>query len=258
MSAKKGGQPTWVAWKESNFELPRNVIKAVRKCAEGHPCDCMSHDDSALKYLWINMSGDANPVIKPRVEGALTLEDWLNVIDEAASLGVCCVVIGIGNSFGKYPYLWNICRWAQETHNINIGLHTCCAQMTPAVLNELHTLDRTRTWLFVSKKHIDAMQLLKNDGFRICESEVCHEDHHPPCDMPESMVFVGPEGQLYSCGLVLGNDEFRLGHVLDEPLAKVLGNPERSRAIPKDAPYIEHACDACPPLMAQRILHDSV
>ena len=253
--SKKKRHSQWVSSDESPFELPRNIITAIRKCATSRETG-VRHDDELAKYLWINMEVRSQSSSPPSEAQALSLEDWLNVVDEAASLGVCCIVIGVGSSLKSLPYLWEICRWAQTAHGVNVGIHACNPDLSISTMESLNTLDKEKTWLFISKKNTETMQTLQAQGFRVCAAEVCREDHEPPCDMSENMVFVGPEGSLYSCGLVLGQEAFRLGHILEAPLEKILNDPAISRAIPGDAPYVEHACDACPPLMAKRILGD--
>ena len=253
--SKKKRHSQWVSSDESPFELPRSIITAIRKCASSHEIES-HHDEELAKYLWINMEVRPHSGNPSHVTQALSLEDWLNVVDEAASLGVCCIVIGVGSSLHQLPYLWEICRWAQMTHAVNVGIHACNPDLSDKTLDALNTLDKEKTWLFINRKNTETMQKLQAQGFRVCAAEVCREDHEPPCDMSEDMVFVGPEGSLYSCGLVLGQDAFRLGHILEAPLEKILNDPAISRAIPEDAPYVEHACDACPPLMAKRILGD--
>jgi MoaA/NifB/PqqE/SkfB family radical SAM enzyme len=239
--------------KKHPFGIARDIATRLRLLVRAHPDD--DPPPEALKYLWINVAPQCEgPECRERHEPRpLSLPEWLNVVDEASSLGICCLIVCTGDSFNSYPDVWGICRWAQEAHGIDVGIHTYRKSLDESELREMGRLVPGRTWFFVKREHLSAMRPLEQHGVKVLEAEVNHEEHSPPCDMPESMVFVGPGGVLYTCGLVLDNEQFRLGHVSEKPLARILSDPSLPRRVPKGIPHHKHGCDACPPLMAKRM-----
>jgi radical SAM protein with 4Fe4S-binding SPASM domain len=248
---KKGSGPDIT----NSFALPRSIARVLRECADKYGGKEPSSTSAAVKFLWINLSdhGAANAGQGQEAKRHLTHEDWLNVVDEAASLGVKYIVICAGASLGAYPEVWKICRWAQQVHGIDVGVHTRAPKLTESEINELKRLNRNHTWLFVNGKDLSAFGHLKEEGIKVLEAQVDDEEQSPPCDMPEQIVFVGPKGVLYTCGLVLNDENFRMGHVSERPLEQFLKDPNLPHTIPKGVPHRKSGCDACPPIMAKRM-----
>ncbi len=246
------------------FGLPRTISKEIRSCAAVHKIEGSAVQ--TVRYLWINIADHANGSDSGEhrnpnrrgslARGVMNAEDWLNVIDEAASVGICCVVICTGDGLHDNQDLWTICQWAQQVHGIDVGIHARCADVRPQDIEELQRLDLEHTWLFVTREAYARLRDLESQGIRVRVADVCREDHQPPCDMPESMVFVGPEGNLYTCGLVLGNDQYRLGHIMEKPLDHIIADRSLPRFVPESAPYRTSGCDACPPIMADRMAEE--
>ena len=240
---------------KESFALPRSIVSVLRQCAKKYGGDSAPCLPEMLKYLWINISAQSKSLAgrKRRAEGMLSPEDWLNVVDEAASLGVKYIVICVGESFEGHPELWKTCHWAQRSYGIDVGIHTCASQLRKPELDELKRLEADRTWLFVNNTDLSAFEPAKKAGIKVLGAQVDHEEHSPPCDMSEQMLFVGPEGVLYTCGLVLNNDHFRMGHISERPLEEFVKDPALPHSIPKWAPHRENGCDACPPIMVKRM-----
>lgn len=240
---------------KESFALPRSIVTVLRQCAKKYGGDRVPCLPEMLKYLWINISAQPKSLAgrKRRAEGTLSPEDWLNVVDEAASLGVKYIVICVGESFEAHPELWETCHWAQRTYGIDVGIHTCASQLRKSELDELKRLKADHTWLFVNDTDLGAFEPAKKAGIKVLQAQVDHEEHSPPCDMSEQMLFVGPEGVLYTCGLVLNNDHFRMGHISERPLEEFVNDPALPHSIPKWAPHRENGCDACPPIMVKRM-----
>ncbi len=240
-----------------SFKLPRSIMQVLRKCAEKQGCKGGGSGTETLKYLWMNISSQAEPVSgKPRrgAREALSPEDWLNVVDEAASLGVKCIVIRVGASLEVHPELWAICSWAQRTYGIDVGIHTCAKKLKKSEVEELKRLELCRTWLFVDDSSLKGFETVKEAGICVLAARVDHEEHSPPCDMSEEMVFVGPEGVLYTCGLVSDDDHFRMGHVSEKLIEDFVKDPALPHTVPEWAPHPENGCNACPPIMARRMV----
>ena len=235
---------------QNPFELPRAIIQQLRTCAEDCACgDSVSYE--SVRFLWIRIAA-FRPDFPPPSD-LFTLEDWLNVVDEAAALGAQFVIICTGEPFKQIPDVWKICQWAQSSYGLNVGIHTHCPSLDEADLERLLLLDPDLTWLFVRREHFAAWEFLEQHQIHVMEAEVCPEDHSPPCSMPDQMVFVGPDGTLYTCGLVVNNERFRLGHAAEKPLEHIINDPGLPRAVPVGVPRGPDGCDGCPPLMLKRM-----
>ena len=236
------------------FQLPLAIAKQLKACAEAHTGQPMAASD-AVRYLWINVARPASRGTAKEQPDATMLsgDEWLNVVDEAASLGAQTLIICVGQSFTNCPDIWKICGWAQRAHGLDVGIHTSCREFSESDINEIAELDPAHTWFFVPDTKLPALRALRERGITVLAANVGHDEQSPPCDMPESIVFVSSEGVLYTCGLVLDNDRFRLGHVSEKPLEWILKDESLPRTIPKDVPHPEHGCDACPPLMVKRM-----
>jgi radical SAM protein with 4Fe4S-binding SPASM domain len=186
----------------------------------------------------------------------LTREEWLTLIDETASIGVEYVIICLGKGISHFPALWDICHWAQSAHHTFVGLHLCEGALDAEARAELEKLDPKLTWLCLPVSDEAGRAYAAQRGITLCSSEVTEEDHTPPCDMPEQMVFVGPDGVLYTCGLVLGNDQFCLGKAMEKSLDAVFADDELPHTIPPDTDWARGRCNACPPIMVKRAFPD--
>jgi radical SAM protein with 4Fe4S-binding SPASM domain len=233
------------------FELPQSITKRlhefVRKQGRG---------SERVKYLWIYVSDKGISVSRApgEPERTLKLEEWLNVIDEAASLGAEWVVICVGSSLSRHPEVWQICEWAQGGHNMYVGVHVPDTELSEDDLKAIRNLDAEKTHLLVSHKAFEGLKHLEEEGIAVAVADMTADDHTPPCDYPESMVCVGPRGHLYTCGLVLGNEKFCLGSVLERDLKRVVDDKDLPHVVPQHVCWQEHGCDACPPFMVERLL----
>ena len=135
MSSKRASSNTAA---DNPFELPRAIARQLKKCASA--CAGKDHvGTDTVRYLWIDLTGRGAPPAGPEALAArsLALEEWLNVIDEAASLGVCCLLVCVGESLSAYPNVWTIGQWAQGAHDMLVGLHTCGRSLTPEDIEQL-------------------------------------------------------------------------------------------------------------------------
>lgn len=237
------------------FDLPRTISKEIRQCAAVRETDGVS--PGTIRYLWLNIADHAaNAQEQNEIVPMMNADDWLNIIDEAASLGVSCVVICTGDALHNNPDLWAICDWAQRVHGLDVGIHARCTAVRPEEIEELQRLDHAHTWLFVSREDYRHLRDLERENIHVRIADVCREDHEPPCDMPEGLVFVAPDGNLYTCGLVIGNEQYRLGHIMERPLNHVVDDPSLPRFVPKSVPYHENGCAGCPPILAKRMVDE--
>jgi len=210
-----------------------------------------------VKYLWLYVENASRASDDKRANArALQLDDWLNVVDEAASLGAHCVIVCVQAPLGQYPDLWRLCQWAQTPHDMMVGLYSGGTTFEDVDIEAIKLLDLSRLCLFVDKKYVKTVKkAVAHEGIAVCSADVDHEEHAPPCSMPEDIICVGAEGNLYTCGLVLGNEEFNLGNVFEKPLHAVVEDDSLPRHVPADVPHNgQKSCTACPPLMAERVM----
>jgi radical SAM protein with 4Fe4S-binding SPASM domain len=250
---KKGRTPD--GHKES-FKLPRSIVQVLRECAKKHGGGVAAASET-LKYLWVSIAGDPrknNGHKRKETQCPLSNDEWLSVVDEAASLGVKYIIICTGEFLEDHSALWSICKWAQQSYKIDIGIHTCAKKLKKSVIGEMQKLDARRTCLFVNDAESPTFEPLREFGISVLKAHVDHEEQSPPCDMSEQMIFVSPEGILYTCGLVSDEEQFRLGHVADKPIEEYVKDPSLPHTIPEWAPHRENGCDACPPIMVKRMM----
>jgi radical SAM protein with 4Fe4S-binding SPASM domain len=248
-STQKGPSGGFIG--KNPFTLPRSVHHHLKKCVETHAQE--KRDEAGyVEYLWIDISDEKLAASKKKRRAATTLglDEWLNVIDEAATLGVHCVLVHVGDSFSAYPDVWAICEWAQRTHGMMVGLHVHSRSFSEADLRQLRRLDLAKACLFVDGAAYENMGNLRTAGIPLCAADVTEADCSAPCDMPECMVYVGAEGRLYSCGLVVGQKNYCLGSVLESRLDRVVRDAARPRTVSERPPGND--CNGCPPIMAKR------
>jgi hypothetical protein len=238
--------------KADPFTLPRSITKQLRKCVQAY---VMNPDSTkTVDYLWVNFASQCSSGEDAPNPVKLNQDDWLNVVDEAAVLGAHFMVVCIGETFSAYPYVWKICQWAQEVHGFAVGFHLAGTILTEADMNALKVLDGPRTMVFVPKDKMDTVEPLREAGIPVYPADVDHRDEKwPPCTGPQSMIFVGPEGMLYSCGLVVGKEQFRLGSAQGDPISVTLKAKAGLRMIPAGINHSPNGCDGCPNRMIKKI-----
>jgi radical SAM protein with 4Fe4S-binding SPASM domain len=237
------------------FSLSRSLLAGIRRRAsELSEDECVA--EGKVKYLWLYVTDSGLHHFDDGGETGeqeLSTNDWLNVVDEAASLGVTSLVICVGASLPEQSEIWKICHWAQDVHDMTIGIHFLGAPLTKNLVEELELLDPAKTHLYVEPDVLEEVRRRAPRGISVCEAALGDRDEHRPCSIPESMICVGPSGKLYTCGLVLGDEQYYLGDILEKKLEGVMTDDSLPHTVPKGACYNENGCDACPPLMVKRV-----
>lgn len=222
----------------------------------------MNREPETVKYLWIHIADDAFvPQQYRNGQGKngrdLSNEEWLNVIDEAASLGAESLIVCVGCCPSEKPEVWSICEWAQTTHGMTVGIYVNEGNLGESDIHRLTQLDRERTRLFVDSHDLDRFRHLdEQHGIQLCIADGLLPGEPSPqtCRLPENMTCVGSGGTLYTCGLVLGNQRYCMGDVNRERLDNVMSDESLPHTVPGETmPENTHRCKACPPLMEQRL-----
>lgn len=202
-----------------------------------------------VKYLWATFKVDET--------SGLGVDGWMNVVDEAASLGLDFIVFSMATPLAENDGLWPVCKWAQDTYGIMVGIHTSAATLTADDIAKLKQLDLSKLRLYVSRDNLDKVRHLADEGIQIGAADprgAGRANSAPCCDLPNRMLFVSQQGVMYTCKYVENNDEFLMGHVAERTLANVLQDPSLPRVVPGTAPYVSHGCDGCPRFWSMIVL----
>jgi radical SAM protein with 4Fe4S-binding SPASM domain len=228
--------------------LPAAIAAEVKACARAFD----SANGKSVKYLWIYVTDHSgSPGKDEERRGALTIDEWLSVIDEGASLGAECVVIGLGAPLAQHPEVAEICRWAQAAHEMMVGLHVHREPLTQAEIQQIKELDPAKTRVFVDKDHMDAMQLAQDMGLSLLEADGYEiGSHETSCTLPGEMTCIGAQGDLYTCGLVLGEKQYNLGHFFDRRLEQVMADGALPHEVSYETREPRKKCGGCPPRLA--------
>lgn len=258
MSTSKLGKNQWAELspqKKNPFELPRLITRQLKQCAESHAAGRVE-PVAEVKYLWITFCtadtvalADAGSDTTP-ARRSLNADEWKNVIDEAASLGVRVMAVCVGAGLTRSQDLWDICQWAQKTHEMKVALFVA-DDFDLGLLQDFSKLNVARTSLLVPQSRLEEAQPFADSGIKVCVADVSHDDHPMPCSGPRNMVYVGDDGKLYPCGLVSGNEQYLLGDVLEDPLAPIRRNDTLPWTVADR--YNQTGCDACPNIMDKRM-----
>lgn len=233
------------------FDLPRKISESIDGCRKN--LEGKQGNPANVRYIWIHLTDEGLRHGQPAQPSPLALDDWLNVIDESASLGAEWVVIYVGSSLNQAPIVWDLCKWAQETHGLSVGLHLTCDCLTDEDIERLAQLDRQKTYLVADGECSHALRQFEQRGVHVCKSDMHLAEKFTRCTKPADMACVGADGQMFSCGLVLGETEYALGPVHERPIGDVIGDDKLPHAIEDALRFPSRGCQGCPPYVAQQV-----
>ncbi|MCC6143015.1 MAG: hypothetical protein IT368_04310 [Candidatus Hydrogenedentes bacterium] len=230
------------------FAFARSVYNELQRC--GNSCTCATAQfPEQVKHVWIYLCDTGDGRVSP-ARDPLSLDEWLNVVDESASLGAELLVISVGDKLDGMSEPWEICRWAQGTYGMTVALHLSGPSLSRKSLEALHNLDFERTRIFVNREHLSDLRELVQDGIHLAPADVTPDaPSRTHCELPCNMLFIDRYGLIYTCGFVRGNAQFRLGHIHEGKFRRIVTDPELPHSVPEDVPYVSNGCDGCPPLV---------
>jgi radical SAM protein with 4Fe4S-binding SPASM domain len=231
------------------FEVAQEFSKRVRAlCQEDAPKTAKK-----VKYLWLYVS-ETGINDSSGQAASFSKDDWLGVIDETAAQGVEHIIISMGAPLTEHPEVVDISKWAQDCYDILVGIHIYRAPLTQEGAVLLQALDKDKTALFIDPDCAACEEIAKVSGIRIFSGlGQDQETVHPECHLPEEMTCVAANGSMYTCGLVLGENEFAFGHYYDRKLNDVMSDDNLPHTIPEGTPKKGQMCNGCPPLMLKRM-----
>jgi hypothetical protein len=228
--------------------LPKAIHEELRGSARAN-----QDGHQQVRHLWIVLSKEGLCTHDGPCKDMDT-DMWLNLVDESAGLGVSSILISVGADLTERPELWDICKWGQETHDMLVGLHLT-TDLDAQDLAPIRELDPEKTFLFVYSARIERYRPIAAElGVRVFESDGLQdgiEQRH--CTLPSQMACVGGVGKLYTCGLVINNDDFELGDARGDRVDRALTNDGLPHSVPAGTSNEPHRCDGCPPLMEDRM-----
>ena len=227
------------------FLLGRRIRQGLSRCTQA----VAAKADHDVFYLWLQTETVDGPP-------PLSKDQWLNIVDEAASLGVNWLVVTLGRLKEARDHITEICRWAHVTYGMTVCLHARHGEISPAECDLLRELPRESTFLLVDPEFTALFSALAAEGVHVnSASPVSSGDYREPCEYPHRMIFVDAGGKLYTCGLVSGEHEFFLGSVLEGKLDDIIHNPQLPHSVSATDPGAHARCSGCPPLVAQHLCH---
>jgi radical SAM protein with 4Fe4S-binding SPASM domain len=228
------------------FFLLKRIRKGIKDCNE-----VTKVSSTDLSFLWIDVSskGIAQPDDACPCAKHLSLEEWLNVVDEAAAYGVKWLILTVRTSLTAFPDVCNIGRWAQEAHGISVGLHTHSSSLTQEEIDSVKQMDLSHLTLYVKREFLDGFKNAAQEGIKVAVADPQTYGNRPKCQGPTKMIFINPEGVLYTCGLVEGNQDFRLGTIFEGSFSRILRDPQLPHKVPSEIHRVSMGCDGCPSLV---------
>jgi radical SAM protein with 4Fe4S-binding SPASM domain len=227
------------------FALPRRVQESLSSC-----CKTAETTERDTKYLWVHLSaGNREEMQADDVQAAPTLSQWLNVVDEAASLGVEWIVISMDTSLTAFPDVVKVCQWAQETYDMIVGLHAESPELLLAEKEVLQSLNAKKTQILVKQEVATELSELESIGFRLLIADPQEYGGKPECEGPKHMVFTNPQGHLYTCGLVKEKDQYALGTIFEGTFRELLNDPSLPHSVKPAEHKVSEGCDGCPALL---------
>lgn len=233
------------------FDLARRLSQKLRSA-----CECET--EGGVKFLWLYVSknGIGCPVSEDTAEAAPSLEHWLNVVDEAVIIGVERLVLSSQEDLSQLPYVWEIVQWAQSTHGMTVGIHIFANEVSDAMVDRMLELDLDRLRLFVSDPALPSLAGLEAKGIRVRVAKPAPDSPQHPCNMPQAMLFVNPQGELYTCGMVEGKRGFWLGNIFEGFFSNIVHDPKLPHSVPAESQDVDRGCEGCPPLLARYLYED--
>lgn len=244
---------------EESCGLSGRVARALQEAASSgaRVAERGGSRSEPIHYLWLHVCGEGlSGGGDKQGKTGLSLDEWLNVVDEAAALGARSVIVSAGEQLDTHAEIWNICQWAQDVHGMSVGVYVYGKglPLSPNDLRALEGLDAGKTRLFVDGADLGEVQAVVDMGVPVYNADAIQSaDERRPCQLPHSMTCVGSEGNLYTCGLVLGEENYRLGNVCEKRLDLIMSDRSLPHEIPQGIHREPRRCNACPPLM-ERLL----
>jgi hypothetical protein len=184
----------------------------------------------------------------------MDINQWLNVVDEAAQLGSGVLVVTVGSSLDECPEVWDLCRWAIDSHDMLVGIHLSHPQFSDDNVAKLREFDDTKLCIFATGKTAPAVREAIDGAVNVAVGECLNcAASDTDCELPKSMACVCDSGEMFTCGLVAQREGFYIGNVNDQRMDHLADDDSLPHSIPPGTDGGEHSCAGCPPMIEDNI-----
>ncbi len=248
MSKKKIKEET----SDLTFEIlgvPKSILKKVRKC-----CFSLTSEEAKdVSYLWIRISKEHIEKTGNGASRKPNLDDWLCVVDECAAEGINWLVLTVEIPLDKLGHLLIICKWAQNTYQMRVGIYLKRDSISDEEIKILNELNKNLTQIFVKKEFLNNFRKLILEGFFIGIANPQNYGEKPKCEGAKTLVFCSSTGSIYTCGLVEGEKEYKLGDIYEKEVREVIEDPKLPHKVKEDIHFLNEKCDGCPALILRHL-----
>jgi len=224
--------------------FPKTIFKKIRECskiAESAPKD--------ISYLWLKVS-EKNIKSNEKKQGEkLNIDVWLNVIDEAVSAGANWLVLTIHIPLDQMEEVIEMCRWAQNTYTMRVGFFLCREDISEKEIRVISGLKKDLTQIFVKKKALEHFKKLKEMGLFLGIADPQEYGNKPNCEGASKLLYVDNEGSIYTCGLVSGMKNYKLGTIYEKKFQEIIKDPSLPHSVEEKIHKVNEGCDGCPSLL---------
>ncbi len=229
------------------FELPKQLRKRLQDARSA-----VAENPDTAYFLWMHLNKNGHVASESSPDAQTpSLDEWLSVVDEAASLGVKWLVFTLSTPLSDYPDIMELCHWAQDTYEMTVGLHPANPEYVLGHEELLKRADASKTQVMVKRDKMAACRHLERMGFTLVEADPQnYGETRPECQGPGKLIFVDPKGRLYTCGLVEGKTEYNLGNVREGSVGALIEDPELPHKLAPEIHHVSEGCDGCPSLLA--------
>lgn len=239
------------------LDLPNKIVRKLKRCSEVQELFKVEK----IRYLWMHVCKEEENTEDGGETGeaeSLTLDQWLNIVDESAALGAQSVIISAGSSLSGRPEVWAICQWAQDIHDMLVAIYVYSGAIPlgSSELEALAELDETKLRVVANKAHLSELEPVRELGIPLYGVETVRpqKEERTPCELPFSMTCVESHGNLYTCGLVMDEEHYWLGNACEKRLDAIPNETAFSqKAGPEKVLRDRQLCNTCP-RMIERIL----
>lgn len=229
--------------------VPKSLLKRVRKC-----CFSINPEETKdVSYLWIRITRELLEKKENGHHKKPTLEDWLCIVDECASEGIKWLVLTVEIPLNKLGDFLDVCKWAQNTYNMKVGIYLKRETIDDEEIGALNELNKNLTQIFVKKEKLNNFRKLISEGFFVGIANPQNYGEKPKCEGAKKLVFCSSNGYIYTCGLVEGKKEYKLGDIYEKEVREIIEDPKLPHKVDEGIHFLSEKCDGCPSLIARYI-----
>jgi radical SAM protein with 4Fe4S-binding SPASM domain len=206
-----------------------------------------------VSYLWIRITKEQIEKSENTKTKKPKLDDWLCVVDECAAEGVRWLVVTVEIPLNKYEEILQICKWAQETYQMRVGIYLKRDNINDEEIKLLKQLNKNLTQIFVKKEHLNNFRKLISEGFFVGIANPQNYGEKPKCEGAKTLVFCSSTGSIYTCGLVEGKKEYKLGDIYEKEVREIIEDPKLPHKVQEKIHFLSEKCDGCPALLARHL-----